>query len=79
MEKKLSKLGNSKALVLDKTILKLLNIKNDIVELKIVGDTLVVTAVKKDKKRIISEDKKTQEAYEKVVERYSDTLKKLAE
>ena len=79
MEKKLSKLGNSKALVLDKTILKLLNIKNDMVEMKIVGNTLVISSVQRGKKKTISKDEKIQKAYEKVVERYSNTLKKLAE
>ena len=50
MHKKLIKYGNSNALVLDRSILALLNIsEGSIVKLRIEGDTLLITAAKEAK------------------------------
>ena len=79
MRKKLSKFGNSTALIIDKAILKLLNLESDSeVEIKIIYDGLFILPVKKSKAKTISKSKETQEAYETVIERYAEALKKLA-
>jgi len=79
MKKKLSKFGNSRALIIDKPILKLLSIEDDtILEIKIVGEGLLILPVKKGKKRIVSKDKDIQKAYEEIMEEYSDDFKKMA-
>ncbi|KKP27327.1 MAG: hypothetical protein UR12_C0028G0008 [candidate division TM6 bacterium GW2011_GWF2_30_66] len=78
MIKKLSKFGNSMALIIDKPILQLLNIEEGAeLELKIVDDGLLISLVKKDE-IIISKDKKIQAAFEKTTKKYHDALKKLA-
>ena len=47
MLKKLTKYGNSNALILDKTLLSLLDLKEDsLVKIKVHGDTLTITAAK---------------------------------
>jgi antitoxin component of MazEF toxin-antitoxin module len=59
MIKKLSKFGNSMALIIDKPILRLLNIdENTELALKIVDDALWITPIKNEKNKIISKDKK---------------------
>ena len=79
MIKKLSKFGNSLALIIDKPILQLLDIgEGTELELKIIDGNLTISPVKKGKHRIVSKDKKMQKAYEEFMEKYSDTLKKLA-
>lgn len=45
MLKTLSRVGNSKALILDKTMLELMGVENDQVELQIEGNRLTVTPV----------------------------------
>lgn len=77
MRKKLTKQGNSLSLVIDKPILKLLNIdeKTDIV-LEIQDGALILRPA--GTKKRISEDAKMQELYEKLVREYGPALKKLA-
>jgi|SaaInlStandDraft_7_1057024.scaffolds.fasta_scaffold732662_1 antitoxin MazE len=81
MIKKLSKYGNSKALVIDKPILELLDI-NENTQLKITidGKSLVITPVRKVKKGIkkTSDNKRLQKIVEKNVKKYASALKKLA-
>ena len=77
MIKKLVKHGNSSALVIDKSILKLLNIKGDTsVKLEIKKGSLVVTPVaaslRKNKNDL---DKNIDE----IIDKYSEALKKLKE
>jgi len=80
MKKKLSKFGNSRALIIDKPILKLLNIEDDtILEIKIVEGALLILPVKKGKDKIVSKNKKLQEAYEQIMEEYHEDFKKMAE
>ena len=80
MKKKLSKYGNSLALILDKPILELLNIREETV-LKITtdGKTITITPIREqDKAKKISDDNKVQESFEKIMEKYAPALKKLA-
>jgi antitoxin MazE len=75
MIKKLSKHGNSLALVIDRSILELLGIdEKTSLELSTDGEALVVAPVK-DKKR----KKKFAEALAASNERYGRALKRLAE
>ena len=81
MIKKLSKYGNSKALVIDKPILELLDIdENTDLVITTDGKSLVVTPVHKGKMRIkkVSANKKLQEIVEKNLKKYAPALKKLA-
>jgi len=84
MLKKLSKYGNSRAIIIDKPILKLLDISDDTeLKIKIEGESIVITPKKKTKGKkkktgIVSKDKRFQRIYEETVEKYSDVLKKLA-
>ena len=80
MIKKLSKFGNSKALIIDKPILELINIGEDTeLEISTDGKSLLITPVKK-KKRVgkISLDSSFQKIYKKNIKKYDSTLKKLA-
>jgi len=80
MKKKLSRFGNSMALIIDKPILKLLGIEAETeLEIKIKGKSLIISPVRRGKKRIVSKDKKIQKAYEKFFEEHYEDLKKLAE
>jgi len=75
MIKKLTKHGNSMALVIDKPILEILHIeKSTPLEVATDGDVLVVTPVR-DKAR----QKKLEKALEKVNRKYGRALKRLAE
>jgi len=75
MKKKLTRTGNSVALVLDKPILDALGIdENTLVEVSTNGDVLVMTPVR-DKAR----EKKFSKAVEKINRKYAGLFKKLAE
>jgi antitoxin component of MazEF toxin-antitoxin module len=75
MIKKLSKHGNSLALVIDRSILELLGIdERTSLELSTDGESLVVAPVR-DKKR----KKKFEDALASSNERYANALKRLAE
>ena len=78
MEKKLSKHGNSLALILDKPLLKLLSINEDtVLTIRLEGDEIILKPSRK-KKTIISNSPKKQKSYEKLVEKYTPALRKLA-
>lgn len=83
MIKKLIKHGNSTAVILDKSLLKLLNIDNNTnVKIKTDGKRIIIEPViiKSEKaKDSISEDKKMQQIYNKLVKKYGPALKKLAD
>jgi|TARA_B100000315_G_scaffold259498_1_gene315783 antitoxin component of MazEF toxin-antitoxin module len=74
MIKKLTKHGNSYALIIDKPILKLLHFKFDSeLVLTIVDDSLVIRKAEKSRQERIND------ALEKIDEQYGDVLKKLSE
>jgi antitoxin MazE len=73
--KKLSKHGNSLALVIDRSILDLLNIDEETsLEVSTDGEALIVAPVRDKKRR-----KKFEEALAASNERYGKALKRLAE
>ncbi len=75
MVKRLTKTGNSLALVLDKPLLKQLGIdKNTPLELSTNGDVLVVTPVR-DRVR----ERKLKKALEEMDRQYGGVFKRLAE
>ena len=81
MIKKLSQYGNSKALVIDKPILKLLNIdENTKLEITTDGKSLLITPIHKKipSKRIPSFDKKIKKIVDKNIKKYAPVFKKLA-
>ena len=74
MIKKLTKHGNSHALIIDKPILKLLHFNFDSeLELTIVDDSLVIRKAEKSRQERIDD------AVEKINEQYGDTFRRLAE
>ncbi len=74
MVKKMTKHGNSMALVIDRPILELLNIDADTpLDLTTDGEVLIITPVRDKKRRRLFE-----EALEKTNNRYAQTLKNLA-
>lgn len=79
MEKKLSKHGNSRAIVIEKPILDLLAITDETI-LKVTTEDgkIIIEPIRRDKKMKISSDKKMQKIYEEIVEKYGPALKKLA-
>jgi antitoxin MazE len=81
MIKKLSKYGNSFAILIDKPILELLNIneKTQLI-IKTDGNRIIIEPIQKalDTSEI-SEDEKLQKIYEKIVKKYGNALKKLAD
>lgn len=82
MIKKLSKYGNSLALLIDKPVLDLLNISETTsLRIKTDGTRLIIEPVMefKENSNIISEDEKLQKMYESLVEKYGPALKKLSE
>ena len=75
MIKKLTKHGNSLALVIDKSILELLQFDNDTpLEISTDGESLIVSRAR-DQKRV----KAFREAVESAKKQYGKTLKKLGE
>ena len=77
MHKKLTKHGNSLALVIDKPILKLLNIdEKTTVSLELRDGALIMRPAGVKKK--ISKDDKMQKLYEELIKEYGPALKKLA-
>jgi antitoxin MazE len=74
MLKKLTRHGNSLALVLDKGVIELLNIDADtLLEISTDGSLLLITPVKDEKRR-----RQFNDALEKTNARYERTLKRLA-
>jgi len=79
MIKKLSKHGNSLAIILDKAILTLLNIDEKTkIKIRTDGNNIILEPIKTEGKRGTFEDKKLKKIYEKLVEKYKDDLEKLA-
>lgn len=75
MIKKLRKVGNSQALILDKGILELLNIDNQTpLDVSTNGDIILIKPIR-DKKR----QKQLQKNLDLINDKYGDVLKKLAE
>ncbi len=75
MIKTLARHGNSLALVIDKAVLDLLNIRDDTpLEISTDGNVLVVTPLRNDERK-----QKFEDALQSVNARYSRTLKRLAE
>ncbi len=75
MTKKLTQLGNSAALVIEKPILKLLDIDMD-TELEVVtdGKNIIISPIK-----LKDSESKVLESLSKITLRHSETLKRLAE
>jgi antitoxin MazE len=74
MLKKLTRHGNSLALVLDKGVIELLNIDSETpLEISTDGSLLLITPVRDEKRR-----RQFNDALEKTNTRYARTLKKLA-
>jgi antitoxin MazE len=74
MLKKLTRHGNSLALVLDKGVIDLLNIDSETpLEISTDGSMLLITPVRDEKRR-----RQFQDALEKTNTRYERTLKRLA-
>ncbi len=81
MIKKLSKHGNSLALVIDKPILKLLKFdENTKLEIAIDDGALVIRPISDSKKALSSSEREKliKEAAEKVMDQYGEAFKKLA-
>ena len=77
MSKKLTRHGNSLALIIDKPLLKLLNISEKTsLELLVEDGTLIIRPTRAKSKRSKSEIKKIAE---EIIEEYADVFKKLAE
>ena len=79
MKKKLSKHGNSFAIIIDKPILDLLSITEKTVLSISTDGSRIIIEPKRIRQTSVSDDKKMQKIYEKLVERYAPTLKKLAD
>jgi antitoxin component of MazEF toxin-antitoxin module len=78
MIKKLSKHGNSLALLIDKPILELLGAnENTQFKIKIEEDKIILEPILTESKTI-SKNTKLQKKYEELVEKYDAVLKKLA-
>lgn len=79
MEKKLSKHGNSRAIVIEKPILDLLSITDEtVLKISTEDGKIIIEPVNRVKKMKISSDKKMQRIYDEIVEKYGPALKKLA-
>ena len=80
MIKKLSKHGNSLAVLIDKPILDLLNINEQTrINIRTDGTTIIIEPIHAESaSSLISEDPKLQELYEELVDKYNTVLKKLS-
>jgi len=80
MIKKLSKHGNSLAILIDKPILELLNINEQTrINIKTDGVNIIIEPIRTDSaSSLISEDPKLQKLYEELVDKYNTVLKKLS-
>ena len=73
MRKKLTAIGNSLGIVIEKPILELLDIDRDTeLDMKTDGDRLVLVPIRKGKKQ------RVKEAMDAVMARHDETLRKLA-
>jgi antitoxin MazE len=80
MVKKLSKHGNSLAILIDKPILDLLNINEHTqINIRTDGTNIIIEPIRvQSASSIISENSKVQELYEELVDKYNTVLKKLS-
>lgn len=78
MIKKLTRHGNSTAIIIDKALLKLLNITSE-TELKIStnGESIIITPIYENSERT-SNNKLIQDAVEKIMKKYEPALRKLS-
>jgi antitoxin component of MazEF toxin-antitoxin module len=73
MRKKLSAIGNSLGLIIDKPILELLNIDKDTtLEVSTDGEALIIRPVRARR------DKRLREVADAIMDRHDETLRKLA-
>lgn len=84
MIKKLTKFGNSMALILDKPLLELLEISQKTnLKIKTDGYSFIITPIKDENEEpeinIVSKNEKLQKLHEKNIKKYTPALKKLAE
>ena len=79
MIKKLSKYGNSFAVLIDKPILDLLDLSEQ-TQLRITTDgvRIIIEPIRPTPSRLVSDDANVQESYERIVKKYKDVFKKLA-
>lgn len=80
MLKRLSKHGNSLAILLDKPILELLDVnENTQFKIKIENGKIILEPVRPESEFLtISEDKRLQKKYEELMKKYDAVFKKLA-
>jgi antitoxin component of MazEF toxin-antitoxin module len=79
MIKKLSRHGNSLAILIDKPILDLLNINEHThINIKTDGINIIIEPVKVESSSIISDNPKLQKLYEELVDKYDAVLRKLS-
>jgi antitoxin component of MazEF toxin-antitoxin module len=79
VEKKLTKHGNSVALIIDKALLKLLKMdESTIVTIAIKDNTLLITPTKKKSKGTTKKAKNGNALTDGLIEEYKETFKKLA-
>lgn len=79
MRKKLSRYGNSMAIIVDKPIMELLHMKEDtIVEIETDGRRLIITPVGVDVPAKKMRDPRLQQIVEEILDEYSEALTKLA-
>jgi antitoxin MazE len=82
MIKKLIKHGNSAALILDKSLLKVLDIAQDTpLKIQTDGESIIITPIREKIREIkkISDRQAVQKAFEEIVQAYAPALKKLSE
>ncbi len=80
MIKKLSKHGNSLALLIDKPILELLNItEHTRINITTDGTNIMIKPIHTDSTQSMSDDHKLQKSYEELIENYGTILRKLAD
>jgi antitoxin component of MazEF toxin-antitoxin module len=81
MIKKLTKHGNSLAILIDKPILELLNITKDThINLKTDGTNIIIEPIRAQTTTgTISDNPQLQKIYEDIVAKYDDAFRKLAQ
>lgn len=83
MFKKLSRHGNSHAIVIDKPVLQVLGITGETnLKVRVERGCIVIEPVFQNESGpipTVSDDPRFQQAYEKIVKKYGKALKKLAE
>jgi len=79
MSKKLTKHGNSLALVIEKPILDILKINEKTeLEVSIENNTLIIRAVSNKKQEISLKEKDIEKIAERIMDKYDDVFKKLS-